>query len=78
MTLLRPPVIKLLEKPFRLRDLRAIIEAALDSRAERRVAGVLSPLPAITGDHGRAGDKRFVVHNTPSLKKQTQHVRLAQ
>ena len=32
---LAPPVVKLLEKPFRLRDLRAIIESALHSRSSR-------------------------------------------
>jgi DNA-binding response OmpR family regulator len=32
---LLPPVVKLLEKPFRLRDLRAIIEGALHVGAER-------------------------------------------
>ncbi len=33
-----PPVVKLLAKPFRLRDLRAIVETALQARAERLVA----------------------------------------
>ncbi len=35
-----PPVVKLLEKPFRLRDLRAIVEDSLHARADRLIAGI--------------------------------------
>jgi len=42
---LRPPVVKLLEKPFRLRDLRAIVADALHTHVQYPTAGV-APAPA--------------------------------
>jgi DNA-binding response OmpR family regulator len=54
---LLPPVVKLLEKPFRLHDLQASVEAALHMRANRLVAGAVDPSNAFGGTHGRAADK---------------------
>lgn len=56
VTLLRPPVIKLLEKPFRLRDLRAIIEATLHSQADRLVPRALNPSALVIADREQAAD----------------------
>ena len=49
-------VIKLLEKPFRLRDLRGTVEAALYGRADRLVAGAFVAPAALSSDHGRDAD----------------------
>lgn len=59
VNLLLPPVVKLLEKPFRLQDLAAIIEAELQTRLERPVAeGIPSP-GRFVGDDGRASDSDY-------------------
>ena len=68
-----PPVVKLLEKPFRLRDLRAIVESMLRARAESlsaRVAG--APIRS-------ASDDAQPVHHpgpftTPFYRGETRHV----
>jgi CheY-like chemotaxis protein len=66
-----PPVVKLLEKPFRLRDLRAIVESVLRARAERlsaRVAGA----PAASDDARPAHDPGTL---TPHIHRgETRHV----
>ena len=49
--LLLPPVVKLLEKPFRLSDLEAIVEATLRAQAVRLVAGAFDPPAALARDH---------------------------
>jgi two-component system response regulator VanR len=56
-----PPVVKLLEKPFRLRDLRAIIETALQARAERLVAATTDQRAPYAGADGQiaASHKSF-------------------
>ena len=47
---LLPPVVKLLEKPFRLRDLRAIVEDALHARADRLISGFDDPAVTFARD----------------------------
>jgi hypothetical protein len=53
---LLPPVVKLLEKPFRLHDLQASVEVALGARADRHGLGAVDPPAAFGGTHGRAAD----------------------
>ena len=54
-TFLRPPIVKLLEKPFRLRDLRAIIESAVDSRSDRPGSAAANEHPASMHSHRGTG-----------------------
>src|SRR5262245_21498647 len=51
-----PPVVKLLEKPFRLRDLRAIIESVLRARADRLFARPSGAPVHSTGDDPSTAD----------------------
>jgi DNA-binding response OmpR family regulator len=61
-----PPVVKLLEKPFRLRDLRAIIESVLRARAERLSARVRgTPLPSTVDEPSTADDGRSAPDPNP-------------
>jgi CheY-like chemotaxis protein len=55
---LLPPVVKLLEKPFRLHDLQASVEAALGARVDRRGPKAVDPSAAFGGSDGRATDQR--------------------
>ena len=60
-----PPVVKLLEKPFRLRDLRAIVESALCARAERlseRITGY-DTAPASQNAQAIPGSGSLTTHN---------------
>jgi DNA-binding response OmpR family regulator len=68
-----PPVVKLLEKPFRLRDLRAIVESVLQARADRmsgRVAG--APAAAIGNDRRPAHEPNPITAHF--LRGETRHV----
>lgn len=51
-----PSVVRFLRKPFRSRDLRAVVKTALQARADRLVAGASDPPPVLTGDRGRAAN----------------------
>lgn len=61
---LLPPVVKLLWKPFRSRDLRAIVETALQARADRLAAGSIDPPAAPARAHERAANN----HNSTSTR----------
>lgn len=54
--LLRPPVIKLLENPFKLRDLQAIVEVSLHARADRLIFHAFDPQAVLAGEHEWAAD----------------------
>ena len=54
---LLPPVVKLLEKPFRLNDLQACVEAALGARADRPGTGAVNSSAAFGSTDGRAADE---------------------
>lgn len=75
---LLPPVVKLLKKPFRLRDLEAIGEATLRVQAVRQVAGAFDPPAALAGDDGWAADNEYTLQDTHSLKQEMPHVRFAE
>lgn len=51
-----PSVVRFLRKPFRSRDLRAIVKTALQARADRLVAGAIGLPPVLIRDHGRAAN----------------------
>jgi CheY-like chemotaxis protein len=57
--LLLPPVVKLLEQPSPLRDLQAIVEAALHARADRRIFEAFEPPAVLAGEHGWAADNDY-------------------
>lgn len=59
VNLLIPPVVKLLEKPFRLRDLTTIIEASLPTRPDRLDAGPVHPPAVLAGEDGPATENQF-------------------
>jgi two-component system OmpR family response regulator len=59
---LLPPVVKLLEKPFQLFELRATIESVLDARTDRLAAGAIDPPIVVGGDCERATDDPSIAH----------------
>jgi DNA-binding response OmpR family regulator len=70
--LLLPPVVNLLRKPFRLRDLESIVEAALREQAVRQVAGAFDLPAVLASDDGTAATTS--THDKHSLKKEMPHV----